>query len=379
MELPIGYHEFHREKFYNYQLNRLYSLGFARKDEIEQAAGRISSREDYIREFKALAAKAENEGRIHGAAFYLRAVEFFVPHESEERLQTYKRFIELFDRGFADEGITRHEVPYNAGFLPALEMQPDGMPLGTVLVFGGFDSLIEEFFAIWSTFARAGYRVIAFEGPGQGGARLLYGHLFDHDWEKPVGAVLDHFGIEQAALVGISMGGYWSLRAAAFEPRITAVVSWSPVYDWLEQVPGFTQSLIRWMVSFEGFMNATIRLRMRLFPVLDHAVKHAMALTGGDQPMDAVRWMLAMNRDHLNSERVTQDVLLVGGENDAFQPVKLLYKQKAALTNARSITPRIFTAEEHADQHCQMGNLNLVLDEIEDWLRVRMSVPAPSP
>ena len=38
---------------------------------------------------------------------------------------------------------------------------------------GGFDSLIEEFYVIWQRVAAAGFEVIAFEGPGQGGARTM--------------------------------------------------------------------------------------------------------------------------------------------------------------------------------------------------------------
>src|SRR5919108_126683 len=99
---------------------------------------------------------------------------------------------------------------------------------GAVLIHGGFDSLIEEFVAIWQRIAAAGFDVIAFDGPGQGGARALAGLTFDHDWEQPVGAVLDYFGVASATLVGISMGGYWALRAAAFEPRVERVVSGPP-------------------------------------------------------------------------------------------------------------------------------------------------------
>jgi pimeloyl-ACP methyl ester carboxylesterase len=89
-------------------------------------------------------------------------------------------------------------------------------------VHGGFDSLIEEFVGIWQRIAAAGFDVIAFDGPGQGGARRIGGLPFDHDWEKPVGAVLDHFDVESAGLVGISMGGYWGLRAARSTPTSTA-------------------------------------------------------------------------------------------------------------------------------------------------------------
>jgi pimeloyl-ACP methyl ester carboxylesterase len=372
MDLPIGYQTFHKTKFFNYQMNRLHALGYGRESDIKKAAENIKDRTDYVREFLKLADEAKAGGRLKNAAAYLRAAEFFAPHISAERDAIYNDFKDTFHRAFASENIACHEVPYNGSFLPAFELQTTADSQGTILIFGGFDSLIEEFFVIWKYFAEKGYRVIAFEGPGQGGARRLYGHTFDHDYEMPIGTILDYFNVEAAALIGISMGGYWAIRTAAFEPRIKQVVSWSPVYDWLEQIPGFAQSLVKLIVKWEGMMNANIRLRMRLAPILDHAVKQAMYMVNKDQPLDAVHWLLGMNKQHISSAKVTQDVLLVGGENDTFQPPKLLYKQRDALTNARSVTTRVFTKAEHADMHCQMGNLNLAMTEIESWLaRVR--------
>ncbi|MFZ1398099.1 MAG: alpha/beta fold hydrolase [Candidatus Promineifilaceae bacterium] len=368
MNLPIGYQPFHRQTFFNYQMNRLHALGYARQADIQKAASQIDTRADYVHAFLQLAEAAKGDGRFPNAAFYLRAAEFFAEHGSAQRLAIYQDFLDTFYAAFAGEGIVRHVVPYGGSVLPAMELPAASQPAkGTILIFGGFDSLIEEFFVVWHHFAQAGYRVIAFEGPGQGGARQLYGHPFDHDYEKPIGTILDYFGVASAALIGISMGGYWAIRAAAFEKRITQVIAWSPVYDWLEQIPAFAQTLVKQMVKWERFMNATIRLRMRLFPILDHAVKQAAYMVKQEEPMAAVRWLMGMNRHHLHSEKVTQDVLLVGGENDSFQPVKLLHKQAAALVNARSVTSRVFSSAE-AEGHCQMGNLNLVLKEMTAWL-----------
>jgi alpha-beta hydrolase superfamily lysophospholipase len=39
-----------------------------------------------------------------------------------------------------------------------------------VVIFGGFDSYVEEFLPLMLAFAHAGYQVVCFEGPGQGGA-----------------------------------------------------------------------------------------------------------------------------------------------------------------------------------------------------------------
>jgi hypothetical protein len=76
-----------------------------------------------------------------------------------------------------------------------------------------------------------------------------------------------------------------------------------------------------------------------------------------------------MNAAHLDSGRVRQDVLLMCGEHDAFQPPALTRAQARALTAARSVTTRMFTEAERADQHCQMGNLDLACQVLTTWLR----------
>ncbi|MFP4513799.1 MAG: alpha/beta fold hydrolase, partial [Acidimicrobiales bacterium] len=303
---------------------------------------------------------------------------FFTPPSAPDKVDIYRRYRDLFDAGFSAGGATRHEVAYGDSTIPAYRLPAiDGSPIGTVLIHGGFDSLIEEFFAIWQRIASAGFDVVAFDGPGQGGARALGGLTFDHDWEKPVGAVLDHFGIDTAALVGISMGGYWALRAAAFEPRIDRVVSWPPVYDWITAIPAPARGVVRAMLRRRRFMNWSVRIRTRLSPTLRQVVDQALYLVDEDEPVAVVDWFLGMNADHLTSERVTQDVFVMCGEKDRFQPPRLARLQVRALTAARSVTVRTFTKDEDADQHCQMGNLDLACHELTAWLR--RTEPATTP
>lgn len=369
--LPVGFHRFHRDDFVNYQLNRAHSLGFLPRPTVERGAAAVRSHDDVPRVFAALADEAERGGRLAEAASCARLAEFFTPRPSDAQVAAYRRFRELWDRAFLADGLTRHEVPYGQGALPALRLAARGehaaAPLGTVLFFGGFDSLIEEFTASWSALGDAGWDVIAFDGPGQGGARTLHGVVHTHDWERPVAAVLDHFGLSEAALVGMSMGAWWAVRAAAHEPRITRLVAWAPVYDWLARFPGWVGSFVRWMVARRGFMNVGIRLRMRLFPILRHVVGQATWLSGTSEPADAAQWFLGMNAERQGAERVVAPTLLMVGENDAFQPAVLGRLQARALSNA-PVTTRLFTASEHADQHCQMGNLGLANGELARWL-----------
>jgi pimeloyl-ACP methyl ester carboxylesterase len=369
VRLPVGFEAFHRRPFVNYQLNRAHALGFADRGELHEAAVRVRSAADCPAVFDDLSARAAAAGRAKPAASYLRIAEFFTPPRSTAKVERYRRYRALFDVAVTGAGVTRHEVPYGGATLPAYQLTAVGQCRGTVLVHGGFDSLIEEFFAVWQRFTVAGFDVIAFHGPGQGGALTLGGLTFDHDWEKPVRAILDHFQLESAALVGISMGGYWALRAAGLEPRINCVVSWPPVYDWLHRLSPALRGPVRSMAQYRTFMRWSVRTRAHLIPTLRFVVNQTMYLLDSDDPADVVDWFLGMNADHLGSERVNQDVLLLCGEHDSFQPPKLARAQARALTAARSVTMRTFTASEQADHHCQMGNLDLACDVVTTWLR----------
>lgn len=368
MELPTGYEKFHKNKFLNYQLNRWYSLGFARREDIREIGQSIKSFEDYINAFSHAADTAKKEGRLKNAATYIRASEFLIPPDDERKIPVYKTFIELFDHAFADEGFERHNIPYNDSYLSAMKIPSRTNEVkGTIIGIPGFDAFIEEFYVIWNHFAENGYDIIVFEGPGQGGSRRLFHQYFDHDYEKPTTAVLDYFGVSDVTALGVSMGGYWIIRAAAFEKRITRVIAMPPLYDWLEMTNKLNAMLAKWFVKHKGLTNFFVKMKMNV-AALKHTINNALFIQHKTQPYEAVEWMMAMNKEHVCSHLIDQDVLLVTGENDAFQPPILLEKQKKALVNAKSVSTRIFTEAEHADQHCQIGNLNIVLNTMSDWV-----------
>ena len=49
-------------------------------------------------------------------------------------------------------------------------------------------------------------------------------------------------------------------------------------------------------------------------------------------------------------------------------PIEQWHQQIRMLTNARSITARLFTRSESAQNHCQAGNYTLALTTIVNWL-----------
>ena len=68
------------------------------------------------------------------------------------------------------------------------------------------------------------------------------------------------------------------------------------------------------------------------------------------------------------SHLVKQDVLLMAGTKDHYMPLHMLADQLMTLTAAHSVTARVFTEAESAQNHCQIGNMGLALKVILGWL-----------
>ena len=68
------------------------------------------------------------------------------------------------------------------------------------------------------------------------------------------------------------------------------------------------------------------------------------------------------------SALVSQDVLLLAGSEDHYVPMTQWHEQMRMLGNARSITARLFTRSECAQNHCQVGNYGSALRTIVSWL-----------
>jgi 2,6-dihydroxypseudooxynicotine hydrolase len=105
-----------------------------------------------------------------------------------------------------------------------------------VLLIAGLDSTKEEFFAAENILLDRGLATFSLDGPGQGETAPAL--KIRPDFEAPVAAVLDllcarpDLDGSRVGLLGVSLGGYYGARAAAFEPRIRAVVISGGCYDY---------------------------------------------------------------------------------------------------------------------------------------------------
>lgn len=369
-KFPIGYHKFHKKQLFNFQLNRWYSLGYARLEDMERAGKKIKNFKDWKIEMLKLAEEAVSENRLLNAAFNYRAAEFYIKSKDPEKELLYDRFIELFYKVFENEIIERHKVPYEGAFLPAIRILPIAEQKGTVIIHGGFDSFIEEWYSMMQYFVNHGYEVIGFEGPGQGAALRKYGLPLTYEWERPTKAILDYFNPVNNTLLGLSMGGWFCLRAAAFEPRLKRVIASGHAIDYMKSMNFIFRKLHLWsMEHCREFMDRMAVLKFENREgMASWVVDHLKYITKTEKPLDALEIYVLMNEQNIYSELVKQDVLVLSGSEDHFIPFKMHDMQIKALTNAKSVTGRVFTRKEHGQNHCQTGNIGLALDVMVKWI-----------
>jgi pimeloyl-ACP methyl ester carboxylesterase len=358
----------------NYTLNRPLADGeaTARIAEAKALAPKIKDIETWTSTFLEAAKRAESEKRWLDAAAYYHQVEFFLP-AGDLRNSYYDDFARTYALGMEGvKGYERIKVPYPGGHLPGFRLPAEGAEVATFVFNGGYDSFVEEFYPFLKPLTEIGFTVIGFDGPGQGGA-LRQGIFFDYAWEKPAKAVLDYFKLDKVDWLGASCGGYLSLRAAAFEPRIEHVVSLPATYWGIDMTlkqmaPGQDKRLLSlFKAGDRKGVEALIAEQRTASICLDWCITQGMHITGTKTPFDC---LTALSEHSLEGVlyNVKQDVLLTEGEDDHLFNTEWLYRIMSELVCARSVTARTFTAREGAEQHCQVGNSALAREEIVRWL-----------
>jgi dipeptidyl aminopeptidase/acylaminoacyl peptidase len=107
-----------------------------------------------------------------------------------------------------------------------------------VIMAPGLDSTKEELHAYEEPFLARGMATLAIDGPGQGEAE--YDIPICGDYERAAKAVCDwieersDLDAKRIAIWGVSLGGYYAPRAAAYEKRIRACIALSGPFEWDE-------------------------------------------------------------------------------------------------------------------------------------------------
>lgn len=140
-------------------------------------------------------------------------------------------------------------IPYAGTALPAYLRVPEAGRGPVVIMVPGLDSTKEELQATAEHFLARGLATLAVDGPGQGESE--YELPIEPAYEKVVTAAVDYLAgrgdtaHRKTGLFGVSLGGYFAARGAAYEPRVSATVALAGPYrfdlDW-DDLPAQTRA-----------------------------------------------------------------------------------------------------------------------------------------
>lgn len=297
--------------------------------------------------------------KYNRAATYLITCERLQAHGATGRLELYRRFREVFDKGvaLAAENCERVLIPYEGKHLSALYVRAEGVKgRAPILVqINGLDSTKEMLYRVglpmW--LAKRGVSSLVVDQPGTGEALRWQGLTARHDSEHWASRVVDWLELrddvdaKRIGLKGVSLGGYYCPRAVAFEPRFACGVVWGANHDW--------RDVQRKRMAREGSL-----------PV-PHYWEHVRWVWGAQ---DNDGFMRIAENVHLDGvlDRIEVPFLVTHGENDSQIPVHWAHRTYEQLVNSQKRELKIFTARDGGSQHSSFDNSINAGHYIADWV-----------
>lgn len=329
-----------------------------------------------------LADRFESEGDADAAwrLYFLAA--FYLPEHDQRKRHFIEAASRNFDASHTHLAMRRHTVPYKDGSLTAIHWQADPDDRArfpdapsTLVMMNGFDGYAEEIMAFAERFPCRPFDVVTFDGPGQGHTALA-GMPLEPRWELPTTAVLDYFGLDSAAALGVSFGGYLVMRAAAHCPRISHVIAFDMMYQLLDgltlPLPAPIRPLAASIVKRARpawLFDATMSVAAHASADLAWKLQQARHLNGQDKPSDVLRALGAYTMEPLDGQ-IHQPCLVMAGDADQYVPFERLGDVRRALRNAESLEVRAFrhAQDPYMAQHCQIGDLDRAFAIMGGWL-----------
>jgi fermentation-respiration switch protein FrsA (DUF1100 family) len=290
------------------------------------------------------------------ACIYFQWAAAFLPGGDPRKHEAHQQSVDLCKQACAlfEPPLEWVEVPYEGSSFPAIYVPPRGVsgPAPAVIFLPGLDSAKEQGLSFGLTLAERGMAVLLPDTPGTGEALFFRKQYARHDYEVPVTAALEtllkrpEVDPSRIAISGVSLGGYYAPRAAAFEPRFAACVAWGAIWDYRE-----------------------IWERRRVVDVTSPvpSPRHQLTLVTGTPDFEAglrelEKWRLAGV-----AERIQCPFLVTHGEDDRQIPLADAYKLYEAVgVEAKEI--KVFTREEGGASHCPNDNRVLGAHYVADWL-----------
>lgn len=356
----------------NRQLNGLHDNPKVKQD-LKVVIPQIQDEESWFSAWQTVGEKRERQADFALACAYFALAQFYLNKHDSRKKVTVHRYLNNFYRSHPELNYVEYKVPYENSYLPALKVVVNPGAHKTLLIINGFDSFMEEILAVTDFFKGTDYNLILFDGPGQGRALIDNGILFTPYMEKAVTQLLDYFELQEVDALGVSWGGYFVIRAAAYEKRIKQVICFDFFYDglnvFLNGLPSETKERLRSALeqgnetSVEKLLKPFIQTNADLKFKLNKGFENT-----GTKTLCSLLKQIALHNVSGLGKKVTADVLLLAGSKDQYVPFQDLALEQAELRSARSLTTKIFTEKTGGEQHCQAGRYDLALNAVRIFL-----------
>lgn len=312
---------------------------------------------------------------LRAANYYLAAEVFLHTNSSDERiLETYKKGGDLFIKGLQllKEPVTVVGIPYEGTTLKGYFFKtPLKQKAPTILLHQGYDAPVEATKYVAEEAVKRGYNCLLFEGPGQGLTIREKKLPFRPDWEKVVTPVVDYLLArddvdgDNLILMGMSMGGGFAVRAAAFEHRIKYYIvnpGYMNIYDMLKDILGtkfvnlYEQDPKEFDRKFLDLVKYDVGLRWGVY--------HGMWVFGAKTPSEFLTELKKYDYRGV-LDQITSRMLIMDGTGETWGKgqAKALYD---ALKGPKDYM--LFTEEDSASKHCQSGAPAISTQRMFDWL-----------
>ncbi|MCR5790414.1 MAG: hypothetical protein K6G83_11065 [Lachnospiraceae bacterium] len=133
--------------------------------------------------------------------------------------------------------------------------------------------------------------------------------------------------------------------------------------------PQNVQRAFRFLMKLHArpLLNIVFGKKAKKSPIIDWGIKHGCYAY---EAKDAYSYAKKLKLYDLApvADKITQDMLILGANGDHFIDYTLIGREINMLKNVKSLTFRLFTDKEDAQNHCNVGNGQLTIDVVCDWI-----------
>ena len=292
------------------------------------------------------------------AAVYYIAAERIISHRDPRKMIAYRRVLSTFQNGiqFRKEPVEWVEVPFKGKSLPALFCPAAVKGRAPCIIhLDGFDVTKEIIYLrVFSEYRRRGISLLIVDHPGVGEALRLRNMYGGPDTEVSAAACVDYLETrpdvdpKRIGIGGISLGGYYAPRAAAFEKRLKCCFGWGGIWD-------FGDLMSKFLAGKGGEAS------------VPGMADHAKWVFGKEKIEDVVEVTRQMTLAGV-ADKITCPLLIAHGENDRQVPLWHAEKTIEAAVNSPGRKLKVFTLDEGGAEHCQADNSSMLVDYVADWV-----------